>query len=93
MDGDWLRALVKLERRIVHYDDPVPESAAGLARLEGRLPVLISAPHATRHLRDGAWKREDEYTAALVAPRSIPSKEPSWSWQGALKQEWHTTQR
>ncbi|MBN2469398.1 MAG: hypothetical protein JXN59_01645 [Anaerolineae bacterium] len=69
MDDDWLAALVALERAIVAYDDdpaPGPEEINGLAILTGRLPVLVSAPHAARHWRGTAWKREDEYTAALA---------------------------
>ncbi len=65
MDHQWLRALAALERDIVHYDDD-PAPGEGLAILTGQRRVLISAPHATRHLRDRAWKREDEYTAAIA---------------------------
>lgn len=42
--------------------------------VEGNIPILISAPHGARHLRPkiekgkrtGAWKEEDEYTAAIA---------------------------
>ena len=34
--------------------------------IEGSMPILFSAPHGTKHLRDGAWKGEDEYTASLA---------------------------
>lgn len=69
MDDDWLAALVALERSIVAYDtdpEPHPGQLSGLAILEGRVPLLVSAPHAARHWRGTAWKREDEYTAALA---------------------------
>ncbi len=66
MDDHWLPALTALEREIVRYDDPPPTGASGLAILPGHRPVLLSAPHAVRHRRDGLWKREDEYTAAIV---------------------------
>jgi hypothetical protein len=38
---------------------------------EGKIPILISAPHGARHLRfsqkDGSlWKEEDEYTASMA---------------------------
>ena len=33
---------------------------------EGKIPILISAPHGARHLRDGSWKEEDEYTAGIA---------------------------
>lgn len=68
MDDGWIDALVTLERRIVAYDDDPPPAAVvdGLAVLPGSVPVLVSAPHATRHWRKANWKREDEYTAALA---------------------------
>lgn len=33
---------------------------------EGKIPILISAPHGAKHLRNGGWKEEDEYTASLA---------------------------
>jgi len=33
---------------------------------EGNIPILLSAPHGAKHLRDGKWKEEDEYTAAIA---------------------------
>jgi len=32
----------------------------------GNMPILLSAPHGAKHLRNGTWKGEDEYTAALA---------------------------
>ncbi len=66
MADDDLLALVTLERRYVSYDVSPPVHESGLAVRLGQRPVLVSAPHAARHLRDGAWKREDEYTAAFA---------------------------
>lgn len=67
MDDGWFDDLVALERSIIAYDDQLPaEEGNGLAILPGRVPVLVSAPHATRHWRKAAWKREDEYTAAIA---------------------------
>jgi hypothetical protein len=34
--------------------------------IEGSIPVLLSAPHGAKHLRDGRWKGEDEYTSSLA---------------------------
>lgn len=34
--------------------------------IEGKIPILISAPHGARHLRDGSWKEEDEYTSSIA---------------------------
>lgn len=65
----WLHALKALEQQVVQYDVPAPENddaLAGVAMLPGVRPVLVSAPHATRHRRANSWKREDEYTAAIA---------------------------
>jgi len=32
----------------------------------GEIPLLLSAPHGAKHLRDDAWKEEDEYTSSLA---------------------------
>jgi len=34
--------------------------------IEGDIPILFSAPHGARHLRNGTWKGEDEYTSSLA---------------------------
>jgi hypothetical protein len=34
--------------------------------IEGRIPVLLSAPHGATHYRKGRFKEEDEYTASLA---------------------------
>jgi len=34
--------------------------------IERNIPILISAPHGAKHLRQGAWKEEDEYTSAMA---------------------------
>ena len=33
---------------------------------KGKIPILISAPHGAKHLRNGSWKEEDEYTAGIA---------------------------
>jgi hypothetical protein len=66
LPDDWLDALTHLEQTQVAYDTPPPADDPGIRLLTGRVPVLVSAPHATRHWRESAWKREDEYTAALA---------------------------
>ncbi|MER3447848.1 MAG: hypothetical protein C4291_13920 [Candidatus Dadabacteria bacterium] len=47
------------------YREPPPEYSSGLIFLRGEIPILITAPHATRHLRMGKLKYQEEYTAAL----------------------------
>src|SRR5512143_970237 len=38
--------------------------------IEGRIPILISAPHGAKHYRKekgkGYWKKEDAYTSSLA---------------------------
>lgn len=34
--------------------------------IDGSIPILLSAPHGAKHLRDGRWKGEDEYTSSLA---------------------------
>jgi hypothetical protein len=60
-----LAALCDAERRIVAYDQAAPPGESAVAVLRGTLPLILSAPHSTRHWRDGDWKQEEEYTAAL----------------------------
>jgi hypothetical protein len=66
MNSDWLDVLITLEQALVHYDESAPDGRADVAVMTGRRPVLVSAPHATRHWRNDSWKREDEYTAAIA---------------------------
>lgn len=42
-----------------------PEDSSGLAFLRGEIPILVTAPHATSHLRMGKLKHREEYTGAL----------------------------
>ncbi len=45
---------------------PPPHGSDPHIHLEGTVPVLVTAPHATRHRRGGAAKRHDRHTAALA---------------------------
>ncbi len=60
-----LARLLEVERSIVWYDKPAPATESEIGLLAGNQPLLISAPHSARHWREGAWKQEEEYTAAL----------------------------
>ncbi|MBX3064974.1 MAG: hypothetical protein U0528_14220 [Anaerolineae bacterium] len=61
----WVKALEGYERELVHYDEDAPAGESPIGVLHGTKPVLISAPHSARHWREGEWKQEDEYTAAI----------------------------
>ncbi|MEP7284908.1 MAG: hypothetical protein ABI947_03975 [Chloroflexota bacterium] len=63
--GDLLAALIKAEQHIVSYNQPAPDGESPVCVLAGSSPVLISAPHSAQHWREGHWKQEEEYTAAL----------------------------
>lgn len=58
-----LAAIRAIEFERIQYDG-ASDDYFGI--IEGDMPILLSAPHGARHLRDGAWKGEDEYTAALA---------------------------
>lgn len=66
-------------------------------QISGEVPVLISAPHACAHLRDGVEKMGEEYTAAIacmVAKNTgcsaiytvcKSSEDPNWQKTGEYK--------
>lgn len=62
---DLLEQLEALEREI-RYDHPPDDGRLPFVHLPGALPLLISAPHGAVHRRNGEYKAEDEYTAALA---------------------------
>jgi gamma-glutamylcyclotransferase (GGCT)/AIG2-like uncharacterized protein YtfP len=47
------------------YGEFPPEGSIGFTFLRGEIPVLVTAPHATRHLRMDKLKYQEEYTGAL----------------------------
>ena len=58
-----LKDIKEIEFTEIHYDK---ENEDYYQYKEGKIPILISAPHGARHLRDGKWKEEDEYTGAIA---------------------------
>ncbi len=62
---DLLGCLVEIEETI-SYVIPPPLNTQPFVELDGTLPILISAPHATAHTRAGKIKGEEEYTAAFA---------------------------
>jgi hypothetical protein len=58
-----LRDMRTIEFEQIQYNR---ESADYFGIIEGHIPILISAPHGTKHFRDGRWKGEDEYTSSLA---------------------------
>jgi hypothetical protein len=57
----------KIELSTIKINEQSPDY---YSYLEGRIPILISAPHGTKHYRKqegrGYWKKEDAYTSAIA---------------------------
>jgi hypothetical protein len=58
-----IRDIRTIEFERIRYDSAC-EDYFGI--VTGDIPILLSAPHGAKHLRNGTWKGEDEYTAALA---------------------------
>jgi hypothetical protein len=63
---NWAWKLWQFEKTQVRYRDEPPRGQDSFRYQPGERPVLISAPHGALHWRRGAWKGEDEYTAAFA---------------------------
>ena len=57
--------LINLEND-VKYQEYAGNFEPEFLHVPGTVPILISAPHGAKHLRDGENKEEDEYTAGLA---------------------------
>lgn len=66
MGNEWARRLWLFEQAFVRYDDDPPPAGLAFCYRPGRRPVLVSAPHGACHWRQGRWKGQDAYTAALA---------------------------
>jgi hypothetical protein len=62
-----LEEIKKIEFTAIKCDE---QSADYFRHIDGRIPILISAPHGTKHYRkrdgEGCWKEEDAYTSSLA---------------------------
>jgi hypothetical protein len=58
-----LKAIRAIEFEQIQYNS-ASDDYFGI--IKGEIPILLSAPHGAKHLRDGRWKGEDEYTSALA---------------------------
>jgi len=59
-------ALEFAESERFRYREPPPEGCVSYSYLRGGIPVIVTAPHATRHRRLGAMKYQDRHTGALA---------------------------
>lgn len=64
-DGHNLARLTALEESF-EYQVEATEACAWFDIVRGKVPVLVSAPHACRHNRGGVEKMQEEYTGALA---------------------------
>lgn len=48
------------------YKEHPGKDSDGIHYIRGRIPVLVTAPHATAHVRMGKLKRQEFYTGALA---------------------------
>jgi gamma-glutamylcyclotransferase (GGCT)/AIG2-like uncharacterized protein YtfP len=48
------------------YKERADEDSDGIIYIMGKIPVLVTAPHATAHVRMGKLKRQEFYTGALA---------------------------
>jgi hypothetical protein len=64
-DRDILANLRQIELTQMDYDR---EADPYFAYVPGTIPVLVSAPHGTKHYRaaEGRWRSEDAYTSSLA---------------------------
>jgi hypothetical protein len=93
---DVLQQLIELETPIT-YREPPEEGRPPFIHEPGQLPVLLSAPHGAAHWRNGRYKQEDEYTAAiarLVAAETgahvlysyaLSDSDPNWDSESPYK--------
>jgi hypothetical protein len=58
-----IREIREIEFEKIRYDE---ENEDYFATREGNIPILISAPHGAKHLRNDTWKEEDEYTSSIA---------------------------
>jgi len=52
--------------RLFDYRARASDGCAWFKIVRGRVPVLVSAPHACMHQREGVVKLQEEYTGALA---------------------------
>jgi len=62
-----LKEIKKIEFTVIRCDE---QRADYYRYIEGRIPILISAPHGAKHYHaregEGYWKKEDAYTSSLA---------------------------
>lgn len=82
-----------------NYREPAPAGVPWYEAVAGEIPVLVSAPHACMHLRDGEYKMPEEYTGAIalylaqtcgchaIVTRYKTDEDPNWQTESEYKQQ------
>ena len=95
---DVIDQLLAFEKTVCYRRLP-PANEPSFLHLAGSRPILISAPHATRHTRGQSKKMEEEFTAAFAACLAQNtnshallnhweiSEDPNWDQESSYKQE------
>ena len=63
--AEMMAQLVELEATVSPIDPPPPNQLA-FAHIPGTAPILLSAPHSASHWRNGRFKKEEGFTAAIT---------------------------
>ena len=91
------KRLLQLDSDLI-YRDPPPHDHPFFRVEKGSIPILLSAPHATEHTRNGSSKMEEEFTAAFVRWLSAETgahaiytthqspEDPNWDQQSRYKE-------
>ena len=94
--GGLLDRLNSLETQFC-YQQTAPDDKPWFRSQSGSVPVLISAPHACMHQRDGRNKMQEEFTAAIafylaevcqcsaIATCYKIEEDPNWDMHGDYK--------
>jgi len=81
------------------YQTVAPDDKPWFKSVNGTVPVLVSAPHACMHKRDGQDKMQEEFTGAIafhlaqvcqcsaIAACYQTSEDPNWDWPSDYKAE------
>lgn len=84
--------------QLFQYRDAAPDGESWFQHTQGKVPVLISAPHACMHMRDGVSKMQEEYTGAIalylaercdchaIFTRYKTDEDPNWHSDSRYKQ-------
>jgi len=98
-DVDSLLQQLKALDSEFSYRTFAPDDRPWFRSISGTLPVLVSAPHACMHCRDGKDKMQEEYTGAIafylaevcqcsaIATCYQTDQDPNWDTPGDYKAE------